>query len=55
MNITVAKVKRILIRDYGWENFTIDSQRWFIEQIIRDTIKVVNNELKIQKGVSIKK
>ena len=49
MNITLAKVKRTLEKDYGWSNTTID------DLLIKDTLKIIDNELRTHKGSSIKK
>ena len=47
MNITVAKIKKILERDYAWANVN--------EYLIKDIIRVLDDELKWQKGISIRK
>ncbi len=52
MNITVEKIKRTLEKDYGWVN--LDDYDWFLKELIRDTIKVIDNELIRNKGISIK-
>ena len=49
MNITLAKVKKTLEKDYGWSNNNID------DELIKDTLKIINNELRTHKGSSIKK
>lgn len=53
MKITVTKVKKILEKDYGWENLDIPDQKWFVNELIKDTIKVIDEILKEQKGISI--
>lgn len=55
MNITVAKIKRTLVKDYGWDNMNVESQKWFIDELIKDTLKIIDSELKFHKGISIKK
>ena len=55
MNITLAKVKRTLEKDYGWSNMNIESQKFLIDELIKDTLKIIDNELRIHKGISIKK
>lgn len=52
MNITVEKIKRSLEKDYGWSN--LDDYDWFFKELISDTIKVIDNELIKNKGISIK-
>jgi hypothetical protein len=55
MNITLAKVKRVLEKDYGWSNMNIESQKFLIDELIKDTLKIIDNELRTHKGISIKK
>lgn len=55
MNITLAKVKRTLEKDYGWNNMNIESQKFLIDELIKDTLKIIDNELRTHKGISIKK
>jgi hypothetical protein len=49
MNITLAKVIRTLEKDYGWSNTNIDNN------LIKDTLKIIDNELRTHKGIAIKK
>ena len=49
MNITLAKVKRTLEKDYGWSNKNID------DNLIKDTLKIIDNELRTHTRISIKK
>jgi hypothetical protein len=49
MNITLAKVIRTLETDYGWSNKNID------DNLIKDTLKIIDNELRTHKGIAIKK
>ena len=53
MRITVTKVKKILKKDYGWGNLDVPEQEWFVKELIKDTIKVIDEILKQQKGISI--
>jgi len=55
MNITLSKVKRTLEKDYGWVNMNIKSQKFLIDELIKDTLKIIDNELQIHKGITIKK
>lgn len=50
MNITLSKVKRTLLKDYGWENL----DDFIIDQLLKNTLKIVDNQLKAHKGISIK-
>ena len=53
MNITATKVKRKLEKDYGWDLNDRD-KRWFIDELLKDTIKIIDGELITHKGISIK-
>ena len=54
MNITVTKVLRELEKNYGWENMNIkNDQEWFVKELIKDTLKVVDTELIKHKNISI--
>jgi len=55
MNITLAKVKRTLEKDYGWSNMNNENQKFLIDELIKDTLKIIDNELRTHKGISIKK
>lgn len=56
MNITVTKVLRELEKSYGWENMNIkNDQEWFVKELIKDTLKIVDTELIKHKNISIKK
>jgi hypothetical protein len=56
MNITVTKVLKELEKNYGWENMNIkNDQEWFVKELIKDTLKVVDTELIKHKNISIKK
>jgi hypothetical protein len=56
MNITVTKVLRELEKNYGWENMNIkNDQEWFVKELIKDTLKIVDEQLRMHKNISIKK
>ena len=56
MNITVTKVLRELEKTYGWENMNIkNDQQWFVNELIKDVLKIVDTELIKHKNISIKK
>jgi hypothetical protein len=56
MNITVTKVLRELEKNYGWENMNIkNDQEWFVKELIKDTLKIVDEQLIRHKNISIKK
>lgn len=54
MNITVAKIKRELEKDYGWENLKCEDKKWFVDGLISDTLKIVDEILRTHKNISIK-
>ena len=51
MKITAARVILELEKNYGWKNLNTTDRDWFI---IRDTLKIVDEQLKKDKGISIK-
>ena len=55
MKITANKIKRKLQSDYGYSLNENDESFWFIDGIIKDTLKIVDEIMKEQKGISIKK
>ena len=54
MNITVEKIKRTLEKDYGWEDLRSEENLRYVEHLISDTLKVIDDELIRHKGISIK-
>lgn len=47
MNLTVAKIKKILEQDYGW-NISLsveDYEKLLIDELIKDVAKIVEDEL----------
>lgn len=55
MKIKSQKVKRELIKNYGWYNLDLTpSNTSFSTSLIKDVISVIDNILKEQKGISIK-
>jgi hypothetical protein len=55
MKITVTKIKKKLVEDYGWHNMNMKEHNWLVDELIKDTLKIIDNELKTHKGISIKK
>ena len=55
MKITVTKIKKKLVEEYGWHNMNLQENNWLIDELIKDTLKIIDNELKTHKGISIKK
>lgn len=54
MKITKAKIKRVLIKNYGWGDMGIDRHEWFVNELIKDVLTIIDAELKVHKGISIK-
>jgi hypothetical protein len=59
MKITATKIKRELEKNYGWDGLTAEypsknAQLDLINELIKDTLKVVNEILIKEKGISIK-
>lgn len=55
MNITVTKIKRELQKKQGWYNLDAEEHKDFVEELIKDTIDLIDNELIRLKNISIKK
>ena len=53
MKITVAKVKKELEKSYGWSSFVLNNED--ITLAIKETLIIVDEILKYQKNISIKK
>lgn len=53
MKITVSKVKKILIEKYNWDEKYLH-ENYYPSQLVKDTLKIVNNILQEQKGITIK-
>jgi expansin (peptidoglycan-binding protein) len=55
MKITATKIKRELEKNHGWINLDDKDENYtLINQLIKDTLKVVDKILIEQKGISIK-
>ena len=55
MNITVTKVKRELKEKYNWKYLGSEQMEIFVNELIKDTLKVVDEQLIRQKNISILK
>lgn len=53
MKITATKVKSELVKKYGWDNVHFNST--ILNDLVKDTLSVVNDILVRQKNISIKK
>ena len=54
MNITASKVKKKLESNYGWLNMSYKENEFMINELIKDTISVINDILQKEKGITIK-
>lgn len=55
MKITKTKIKKELEKNYGWRDLTKkDDNLNMIDELISDTLKVVDDILMREKGISIK-
>jgi hypothetical protein len=55
MKITVASIKIILEKEYGWRNLDSEGGRKeFSDELIKDTLKIIDDKLKYHKNISIK-
>jgi hypothetical protein len=49
MKITATKVKRILEKVYGWEFSELDNEKFMTQELIKDTMKAIN-EILVSQG-----
>jgi len=54
MKITVNKVIRELQEKYGWFANSPDKDLFIVKAIVKDTLEIVDRQLKRDKGISIK-
>lgn len=56
MNLTITKVKRELKEKHGWENLNENNpQKTLIDELIKDVLNIVDDQLLQHKGISIRK
>jgi hypothetical protein len=53
MKLTTTKIKRLLVKDYGWSESALRDYH-IADLIIQDTLQIIENELITRKGISIK-
>lgn len=53
MKITVTKVIRELEEKYGWQSMD-ENQVELVKEVVRDTLKVVDEILRAQKNITIR-
>jgi len=54
VEITVTNIKKILEEEYGWFHLDSESHKWLVDEIIEDTLKIIDDKLKYHKNISIK-
>ena len=54
MKITVTNIKKILEKEYGWFHLNSESHKWLIDELIKDTLTIIDDKLKYHKNISIK-
>jgi hypothetical protein len=40
--ITLKQLKSKLEKDFGWENLESDDNKWFVDNLLKDTIQAIN-------------
>jgi len=53
MKLTTTKIKRLLVKEYGWSEIALRDTP-IATLIIQDTLQIIENELRTLKGISIK-
>lgn len=54
MKLTATKVIRELHKNHGWNQKNLDEYKWITNALITDVLKVVDDHLRKQKGLTIK-
>ena len=49
MDTNVNKIKKELQKQYGWENLENESQKWFVDGLIKDTLAIVDEQIRMHK------
>ena len=39
--ITLKQLKSKLEKDFGWENLESDDNKWFVDNLLKDTIQAI--------------
>ena len=50
MKITVTNIKKILEKEYGWFHLDSESHNWLIDEIIEDTLKIIDDKNKLNEN-----
>lgn len=54
MKITVTNIKKILEKEYGWFHLDSETYNWLVDELIKDTLKIIDDKLKYHKNISIR-
>jgi hypothetical protein len=55
MDLTVDNIKKILEKEYGWFNLDSESHKWLVDELIEDTIKIIDHKNKLDETENTKK
>jgi hypothetical protein len=55
MKLTVTNIKKILEKEYGWFHLDSESQKWLVDGIIEDTLKIIDLKNKLDETENTKK
>jgi hypothetical protein len=55
MNINLAKIRELLVKDYGWNDNYIDGADINVDEILEDVLNIIDGILKEHKVISINK
>ena len=56
MKITKTNIKKILEKEYGWDEINNRTDvYWFADELIKDVISIIDKKLRYHKNISIRK
>jgi hypothetical protein len=55
MKLTVTNIKKILEKEYGWFHLDSESHKWLVDELIEDTIKIIDLKNKLDETENTKK
>lgn len=50
MKITVTNIKKILEKEYGWFHLDSETYQWLIDELIKDTLKIIDDKNKLNEN-----
>jgi len=50
MKITVTNIKKILENEYGWFHLDSESHKWLVDELIKDTLKIIDDKNKLNEN-----